>query len=1063
MLANRTLQSASTYGGYQIQRSLRFRASAGAYLQRTFGVPTNNTRWTWSGWVKRGRVGIAGRIFGVGTDASGTNQTALTFSAGDDLDFFIGDGVGSTLASLRTAQVFRDPSAWYHIVFIYDSANATANSRQRMFVNGVEVTAFSLRTNPGSSQSSQWNQNGTTSRIGVLPTSPSNYFDGHMADVHFVDGQALGLSNFGQTDPVSGVWAAKRYTGTYGANGFYLNFADNSALTTASNVGIGRDGSGNGNYWVTNNISLTSIATTNIVQSFTTTGTTSWTAPIGITSVQYLVVGGGGYGDWGGGGGGGFRTGTLSVTPGDSYTVTVGTGSAVAGINGSNSVFSSITSLGGGTGPALAGNGTSGGSGGGGGINNGLGGAGTAGQGFAGGSGFTDGATWTSGGGGGGASQAGFDGGNPGAGGNGGVGAVSSISGSAVTYAGGGSGGGDDAYGPGVGGAGSGSTPNRGGGGGGTVSAGGSGIVILSYGTTTQVSYDSMLDVPLGGGGSERGNYCTLNFLDKNSNFTLNNGNLNAYSDNTANWRSMASTFGNMTTGKWYYEVKAETLAPAVYISAGWELSTLDHTTQTNGVGGSSTSNSFGILISTTLRQTKVNLTGFSSDTNTNAVGDILMVAVDFDNGKGWVGKNGVWYDGGNPGVGTSPCTVSVSGGMTPVFQAFQGGNLSVNFGQRPFAYTPPVGFKALHTGNLQSPTIRKPNQYFDTTTYAGTSAIQTIINSGAMRPDLVWMKARTTGYNHLLQDSVRGVGSTGKKLASNLIDGEASGSFDMAYGYVDTLNVNGFSLNKLGTGASDWVNTNKSGDNYVAWQWRAGGTAVTNNTGSLTASVSANPTSGFSIVKWTGNGASAQTIGHGLGATPAMIIHKAAGDGTYAWNSWHKNLSTNNYIQLNTTSAQDNSVNVWPTAGITSSIITTTSEAVKYNNLSGINHIAYVFAEVAGYSKIGSYIGNGSADGPFIHCGFRPKYFLIKQTTGTSSGGIGWATHDTARSPSNQSTQFLNANSGTTEASDISYGIDFVANGFKIRVSNAGWNESGGTYIFIAFAEVPFKYALAR
>lgn len=810
MLANRTLQSASMYGGYQIQRSLRFRASASAYLQRTFGVPTNNTRWTWSGWVKRGRVGIAGRIFGVGTDASGVNQTALTFSAGDDLDFFIGDGAGSTLASLRTAQVFRDPSAWYHVIFIYDSAHATANSRQRMFVNGVEVTAFSLRTNPGSSQSSQWNQNGTTSRIGVLPTSPSNYFDGYMADVNFVDGQALDASNFGQIDSVSGVWSAKRYTGSYGTNGFYLNFADNSALTTASNVGIGRDGSGNGNYWTTNNISITAGST-----------------------------------------------------------------------------------------------------------------------------------------------------------------------------------------------------------------------------------YDSMLDVPLGGGGSERGNYCTLNPL--RNGLTLSDTNLSF----SAAINQLATGTIGMVSGKWYWEV-----VPNI---ANLMIGLVDSFALTNNQ-----------LASVTTGWCYYGVNGFKYSSGSGAAygatftsGDVIGVALDADSGTLTFYKNGSTQGVAYSGLNAGPYFSAVS--------SDQSGNTCsgvINFGQRPFTYTPPTGFKALHTGNLPAPTIRKPNQYFDTTTYAGTSAIQTIINSGAMRPDLVWMKARTTGYNHLLQDSVRGVGSTGKKLASNLIDGEASGSFDMAYGYVDTLNVNGFSLNKLGTGASDWVNTNKSGDNYVAWQWRAGGTAVTNNTGSLSSQVSANPTAGFSIVKWTGNGSNAQTIGHGLGQTPGMIIHKATGDGTYAWNSWHKGLSTNNYIQLNTTSAQDNSQNVWPTAGITSSVITTTSSTVKYNNLNGVNHIAYVFAEVAGYSRISSYAGNGSTDGPFVHCGFRPKYIMIKNVSTTYD----WYVYDTARGTYNVYNSELYPNDPSAEvAGGGGRPIDILSSGFKIRNSNQGHNSSGNNYIFIAFAEVPFKYALAR
>ena len=295
--------------------------------------------------------------------------------------------------------------------------------------------------------------------------------------------------------------------------------------------GLTTDRSVNKNHWLPTNIALSG---STAISTFTSVGTTSWVAPAGVTSVQYLVVGGGGGGNWGGGGAGGFRTGTLSVTPGNSYTVTVGAGGAGGGSNGSNSVFSSITSIGGGAGPNSVGNGGVGGSGGGGGSSNGLGGAGTAGQGFAGGRGYSDLSTYTSGGGGGGSSQAGADGGGPGPGGKGGDGTASSISGSTVIYAGGGGGYGDT-YGPGVGGTGSGSTPNRGGGG--TVSAGGSGVVILSYpGTPTVPTYDSMLDSPLGSGGGERGNYCTLNPLStsvatyvKEANLSLSGNSLGEY------------------------------------------------------------------------------------------------------------------------------------------------------------------------------------------------------------------------------------------------------------------------------------------------------------------------------------------------------------------------------------------------------------------------------------------------------------------------------------------------------------------------------------------------------
>jgi hypothetical protein len=240
--------------GYFIKNSLRFRRANSAYLNRTFGTPTSNILWTWSCWFKRGQLGSGQRFFGRGTDASGVNQTAFTLNSDDTINFFIGDGAGSTLAYLATSQVFRDPASWYHIVFVYDSANGTANNRMRMYLNGTEITAFSSRTNPSSSQSSQWNVNSVEHRIGVLPTSPSSYFDGYMAEINFIDGQALTPSSFGKTDNGTGQWIPKKYLSTYGNNGFYLKFADASAATAAA---IGKDSSPNGNNWTPSGISVT--------------------------------------------------------------------------------------------------------------------------------------------------------------------------------------------------------------------------------------------------------------------------------------------------------------------------------------------------------------------------------------------------------------------------------------------------------------------------------------------------------------------------------------------------------------------------------------------------------------------------------------------------------------------------------------------------------------------------------------------------------------------------------------------------------------------------------------
>ena len=242
--------SAST--GYNLTRSLRTRSSASAYLNRTPASAGNRKTWTFSAWVKRGTLSSTQDIFAEYSGAADTGVFNLRFDSSDRIAIN-----ALTFNFLVTTQVFRDPSAWYHIVVAFDTTQATANNRVRLYVNGAEVTAFGTRNNPTLNTDYGVNENQPhyISRNGAAANS---YLDGYLTEVNFIDGQALTPSSFGETDTITGVWKPKAYSGTYGTNGFYLPFTDNSALTTSSNVGLGKDFSGNGNYWATNNISITS-------------------------------------------------------------------------------------------------------------------------------------------------------------------------------------------------------------------------------------------------------------------------------------------------------------------------------------------------------------------------------------------------------------------------------------------------------------------------------------------------------------------------------------------------------------------------------------------------------------------------------------------------------------------------------------------------------------------------------------------------------------------------------------------------------------------------------------
>jgi hypothetical protein len=356
-------------------------------------------------------------------------------------------------------------------------------------------------------------------------------------------------------------------------------------------------------------------------------------------------------------------------------------------------------------------------------------------------------------------------------------------------------------------------------------------------------------------------------------------------------------------------------------------------------------------------------------------------------------------------------------------------------------------------------PIIKKPSEHFDVATWTGTGG-----GSGATRsitglnfqPDFVWEKARSSGSGHQLLDSVRGVGQN-KVLASNSTGAEPNpANTESLYGWLSSLDSGGFTVTN---GTSTFDNWNKSGDTYVGWTWKAGGTAVTNTSGSITSQVSVNTTAGFSIVSYASGSAGQKTVGHGLGVTPSMIITKSRDNNSYNWSIYHSSVidNTSKFLRF-TTDAIVTSSTIWGAALPTSTVFGITSDnGVPANN----NCIAYCWAPVAGYSAFGSYASNNSTDGPFIYTGFRPKFIMIKIT----SGGTGnWEIFDTSRNTFNRMDLLLLPSDASTESNSYgSYYIDAVSNGFKIRGNGAGFNGSGETLIYAAFAEAPFKYANAR
>ncbi len=757
----------ATPEGYQISRSVRLRNSASAYLNRTFGSNGNQQQWTWSGWTKAGRFGSQQPIFSAYSNTQ--NYGLFTFSANafisatDTLKFYTTiSNVGQ--AALETAAVFRDPSAWYHVVLQVDTTQATSTNRIRIYVNGVLQTL----TGTQPSQNANIGFFNTTSvphQIGALATGTYGYYDGYFTEINFIDGQALDPSSFGETNPVTGVWQPKKYAGTYGTNGFYLNFSDNSAATAAA---IGKDYSGNGNNWTPNNISVTAGAT-----------------------------------------------------------------------------------------------------------------------------------------------------------------------------------------------------------------------------------YDSMLDVPTqwADGGNGRGNYAVWNPLRTGASF-IKNGNLSIVDINTGS----ISIYGSMYSTDWYAEVTVASLTGAGVTYIGVELE--------NG-------NSYSYVSDGTKQSPGVNA-AYSG--NSYTTGDVIGITYSAA-GVITFYKNGVSQGSAFTGLSGSGTVFLASASSTAR-------TYHVNFGQRPFSYTPPTGFKALNTLNLPAPTILKGNQYFDIALYNNA----TVVSGLGFAPDLVWHKSRNQNYQHYLYDKVRGVGAKGLNSSSTAVEGAN-----------DSLGIVSFDANGV-TYSSD---AGLSQTNAVGWFWKEGATQ------------------GFDIVTYTGNGTAGATVGHGLGVAPVFIVTKRR-DSTSNWWVYSKALNdtgSTGWLYLNTTSSRQVTANAaddpyFKTAP-TSSVFSIAGDGINVNTAT---YVAYLFSEVAGFSRFGSYTGNGSTDGPFVFCGFRPRYVMLKRT---DTSGFSWCLHDTARDPENPNDLLLYAEASSAEAA--ANFVDMLSNGFKIRNLGGGWNASGGTYIFMAFAETPFRNSLAR
>jgi hypothetical protein len=558
-------------------------------------------------------------------------------------------------------------------------------------------------------------------------------------------------------------------------------------------------------------------------------------------------------------------------------------------------------------------------------------------------------------------------------------------------------------------------------------------------------------------------NFCVFNALDKQSNISLQEGSLKVIYTSTSDIFGAYSTF-HMTSGKWYAEFRVDSLGGSSYPNVGItkseeKSSNFLATTNVNVKSGATTSEG---------------TSGTSIDTFAN--GDILGVAFDADNGRIYFSKNGTFGQSQDPAAGTGAIFTGLtnSPGYKWGLTSYSSRHAIANFGQDStfagnetaggnadgndvgdFAYAPPSGFLALCTSNLPKPTFgpnsaEQADDYFNIVLYTGDGSASNAITGTNHQPDFLWIKQREVTRGHQLMDSVRGASVRLQSHGGAAEAASALVSFDS-----DGFTVDGTTLN----------GTNVDGGTFVAWSWKAGGAASTiavdtysSGVPSIASSVSAASNAGFSIVSWTGNGNNS-LIGHGLNKAPQLIIVKNRDDDNN-WPVYNEFIGEANRLYLDLTNGSAADSTLWNSTAATNQVF-----SVGTSNLSNGDTdemIAYCFHSVDGFSRVGSYRSNNSTNGTFVYTGFRPSWVMIKRDASTD-----WQILDTKRNLFNPMDEVLEPNeslSTQTSTSSVDFFADFLSNGFKLRGN--GSHANGGTsalFLYLAFAEMPFKYSVAR
>jgi hypothetical protein len=1040
---------------YKIEKSIRLNKLDSAGFQKTFSESGNRKTYTMSFWIKP--LETVGYIF---SDNDGGNNSNFYLYFSSNKLVYWDKRQGTDGSILTTNNVFLDNAAWYHIVLSVNYSATVASDRAKIYINGTEAT-YSETNYPNTTEDSYWN------RANTQYISGGSKINCLLAELNVIDGQSLTPSQFGEIDSATGSWKPKAYAGTYGTNGYYLNFKDSSSKN-AIGIDPNKISSARENASVTGSsilsTALSKFGGSSISQPDASSGPVNFR--LGAAAGQdYLFEGDFTVEGWVYPSSGPDRSVyvlgdgstyfALNLTrSGNAFNIYLNSGSPVVTsftfsdqwyhialcrsgsasnnvklfVNGSviwqttnnssvgytNPVFNRIGGGAGGTGQNVDDFR----------VYNGTGKYTTT---------FTPPTSALP------------------------IGITDPYWSSVVL-----------------------AVPADGSNGSTTIPTYYSNYFSpVNISVAPGVNNDSLVDTPTpygidnGLGGQVRGNYATI---DRNTFFsttgTLSDSNLKIQGGNDC-----LSTIG-VRSGKWYWESTIEALGTGGDV-AHWGIAAIDYHSSENFIVSAIRADyilrrsdiSFG---SNSSLGSITSITNPSISYNTS-VGETLSFQLDLDSTpKTFIAKIG------STTVLNSSFQYNGEKIIYPYFRNNTNSRTVQNFGQRPFLVSAPSGFKALCTQNLSDPVIKKPSNYFDTILWTGngaTSSAGTVgrtISGLGFSPGMIWVKSRTSGTqwdSHNITDVVRGAN---RALTTDSPGPEVNVATDYGQGGIGSFTSDGFNI-VSGTGGGTG-NVNGSGVNYVGWAWDTATTVSGNTSGGTSKAYteSYDATSGFSIISYIGNSDENHAIPHSLGDVPDFAMIKERNTAGYKWPIYHRDLPRGNTEAGFTT--QNGWIDLSDTAVYNAgdaSYIGVSSTAVRLNDVGGSwsndnnkNYIMYLWKEVPGFSKFGSWNNNNSTNGSFISCDFKPAWIMLKNTDNVEN----WYILDNKRSSFNsnapQGAVYLRPNSSGAEFSPTTVALDMYSNGFKIKTTNPASGEiSFGTrtYIYAAFAESPFKYSLGR